>query len=357
MAPDVVPRLQKLGLEVLIQTGAGAGSHFNDTDFGSVTLVDDPQDLYAQANVILKVQPPSAEEIDMLQAGTVLVGMMLPHRYPERIARLRDRRITTFAMELIPRISRAQAMDTLSSQASVAGYRSALMAASLSGKFFPMLTTAAGTIRPSTVLVLGIGVAGLQAIATAKRLGAIVEAYDVRSATREQAESLGARFIDTGVSAEAEGGYARELTEAEKAKQKEVVDRHIAKADCVITTAAIPGRPAPRLIDAATVQAMGPGAVVVDLAAEGGGNCELTRPGETIEHHGVTIHGPLNVPASLPVHASEMFAKNLLNFISPMIEDGELKLDWDDEVIAESCLTFDGEIKHEPTKKLVEQQS
>jgi len=229
-----------------------------------------------------------------------------------------------------------------------------LMAADRFGGFFPMLTTAAGTIRPARVLVIGAGVAGLQAIATAKRLGAMVEGYDVRSATREQVESLGARFVDTGVAADGAGGYARELTEEEKQKQQEVLDSHIAAADAVITTAAIPGRPAPKIITRAVVEQMKPGAVIIDLAAEGGGNCEVTEAGEQIIHHEVIVYGPLNVPSELPIHASEMYSRNLLNFLSPMIEDGEFKPDWDDEVIVGSTLTRDGDIKHAPTREQIE---
>jgi len=286
-----------------------------------------------------------------------VIGMMLPFRYPERVAKMRDRKILSFAMELVPRISRAQSMDVLSSQAAVAGYKAALLAADRASGFFPMLTTAAGTIRPAKVLVIGAGVAGLQAIATAKRLGALVEGYDVRSATREQVESLGAKFVDTGVSAEGSGGYARELTEEEKRKQQQVLDDHIAAADAVITTAAIPGKPSPRIISRETVERMKPGAIIIDLAAEGGGNCEVTQPGEQIEYNEVVVYGPLNVPSQLPVHASEMYARNLLNFLTPMIEDGEFRPDWDDEVIADSTLTRDGEIKHGPTRELVEGQS
>jgi NAD(P) transhydrogenase subunit alpha len=245
-------------------------------------------------------------------------------------------------------------MDALSSQAAVAGYKAALMGADLSCRFFPMLTTAAGTIRPSKVIVIGAGVAGLQAIATARRLGAMVEAYDVRSATKEQVESLGAKFLDLGVKAEGEGGYARELTEDEKKQQQEALAGFIAKADVLITTAAIPGRPSPKLIPADMVRGMKSGAVIVDLAAEGGGNCELTEPGKTIEHGDVIIHGPLNVPSQVALHASEMYAKNLLNFLSPMIQDGEFKPDWDDEVIAKSCLTRDGEIVHAPTREAIQ---
>jgi H+-translocating NAD(P) transhydrogenase subunit alpha len=262
-----------------------------------------------------------------------------------------ERRITSFAMELIPRISRAQSMDALSSQAAIAGYKAALIAAAVLPKFLPMLTTAAGTVRPAQILVIGAGVAGLQAIATARRLGAVVEAYDVRSATREQVRSLGAKFVDTGVSAEGQGGYARELTEEERRKQQEVLDARIAAADAVITTASVPGRPAPKIITRAAVERMRAGAVVVDIAAEQGGNCELTRAGETIEHQGVQVIGPVNLAASLPYNASEMYARNLLNFLRPALAKGELAIDWNDEVFAQACLTHEGTIRHEPTRQ------
>jgi NAD(P) transhydrogenase subunit alpha len=254
-------------------------------------------------------------------------------------------------VELIPRISRAQSMDALSSQAAIAGYKAVLIAGMHLPKFFPMLTTAAGTIRPSQVLVIGAGVAGLQAIATARRLGAVVEAYDVRSATREQVKSLGAKFVETGVSADGAGGYARELTAEEKAKQQEALDARIAAADAVVTTAAVPGRPAPKIISRGAVERMRPGSVVVDIAAEQGGNCELTRAGETVNHNGVNIVGPVNLPASLAYNASEMYSRNLLNFLKPALDKGELKIDWNDEVFAQSCLTHDGVVKHEPTAK------
>ena len=352
--PGVAKRFADLGAEVRLERGAGEGAHYVDDDYVGVEFVDDKAGLLGEADVLFKVQPPSEEEIGMLREGAVVVGFMLPHKYPERAKLMAERGITSFAMELIPRISRAQSMDALSSQAAVAGYKAAIMAADRTGRFFPMLTTAAGTIRPAKVLVIGAGVAGLQAIATAKRLGALVEGYDVRSATKEQVESLGAKFVDTGVSAEGEGGYARELTEEEKRQQLEVLARHVTQADAVITTAAIPGRPSPKIITREMVENMKVGSVIVDLAAEGGGNCELTRPGEEYVSGCVTIYGPLNVPSMLPVHASEMYAKNLFNFLSPMIEDGELRLDWEDEVIRDSVLTHEGEIRHEPTRRLVE---
>jgi NAD(P) transhydrogenase subunit alpha len=267
---------------------------------------------------------------------------------------LQERGITSFAMEFIPRISRAQSMDALSSQAAISGYKAVLIAADNLQKFLPMLTTAAGTIRPSMVLIIGAGVAGLQAIATARRLGAVVEAYDVRSATKEQVKSLGAKFVDTGVSADGAGGYARELTEEEKRKQQEVLDSRIAAADAVVTTASVPGRPAPRIISRSAVERMRPGSVIVDIAAEQGGNCELTRAGETVEHQGVKIIGAVNLPAELSYNASEMYARNLLNFLKPAVTKGELAIDWSDEVFAQSCLTHAGEIKHEQTRKSID---
>jgi NAD(P) transhydrogenase subunit alpha len=352
--PGVSERFAKLGAEVLIERDAGALSCLADQHYLAARIVEDAAALYREADIILKVQPPSEEEIELIPDGKILVGFMFPYRYPERVARLREAGITSFGMELIPRISRAQSMDALSSQASVAGYKAGLMAADRSRRFFPMLTTAAGTIRPAKVLVIGAGVAGLQAIATCKRLGALVEAYDIRTAAKEQVESLGAKLVDTGISAEAAGGYARELTEEEKRKQEEVLARHIALADAVITTASVPGRPAPRIVSREMVGQMKPGSVVIDLAAEGGGNCELTVPGEKIDHNNVTVYGPVNVPSMLSAHASEMYARNLFNFVSPMIKDGELMLDWDDEVIAESCLTHQGQIRPERIRQLVE---
>lgn len=355
LVPDVVSRLKKLGVEVLLESGAGDASFYADADYTDATIVDSAERLYRDCEVIFRVQPPGEAEIDHLQDGKVVVGFMLPFRYPERVAKMRDKGVTSFAMELIPRISRAQSMDALSSQASVAGYSVVLMGASLSGRFFPMLTTAAGTIRPARVLVIGAGVAGLQAIATARRLGAIVEAYDIRAAAKEQVESLGAKLVDIGMDAESMGGYARELNEDEKKRQAEVLARHIAEADVVISTASVPGKPAPRIITAGMVDGMKAGAVIVDLAAENGGNCELTRAGETVQSGEVQIHGPLNLASELPVHASEMYARNLLNFITPMIgEDGALALDWDDQVIADSVLTHGKEIRPDAVRRHVE---
>ncbi len=356
MSADVAKRLVKLGVEVVIQKGAGEAAYLNDADFGdAVRVEEDLKTMLAGADIVFRVQPPTDDEIALYKEGAIVVGYMSAHLNLGMVKAMAKAKVQSHSVELIPRISRAQSMDALSSQANIAGYKAALMGASLTSKFFPMLTTAAGTIRPSRTIVIGAGVAGLQAIATCRRLGAIVEAYDVRSATKEQCESLGAKFIDTGVAADGQGGYARELTDEEKQQQQDVLNKHIAMADVVITTAAIPGRASPKIISKDAVEAMKPGAVIVDLAAEGGGNCEVTEPGKTIKHGQVIIHGPLNVPSELAVHASEVYAKNLYNFIELMLKNGEINVDWEDEVIAESCLTSDGEIKHEPTRKAVEE--
>lgn len=355
VTPDAAERLCKAGAEVTLERGAGELSYFPDSAYDDIRFVDGTAEIY-QADVVLKVQPPTEAEIEQLREGTILISFLQPHRFPERVKLLRDRRITALAMELVPRISRAQSMDALSSQANIAGYKGVLMGANLAAQLFPMLTTAAGTIRPAKALVIGAGVAGLQAIATARRLGAQVEAYDVRKVTKEQVQSLGAKFLELKVDAQSEGGYARELTEAEKHHERDMLAEHIGAANVVVSTAAIPGKPSPKLISADMVARMRPGSVIVDLAAEGGGNCELSKPGETITHdNGVIIHAPLNVPSMVPVHASEMYARNLFNLLKLMIGDNnELSPDWEDEVLAGSTLTRDGRILHEPTRKLVE---
>jgi H+-translocating NAD(P) transhydrogenase subunit alpha len=357
LVPEVAEKLAQTGARVVMERGAGERARFPDTLYKKVEWMATPAAVLAASDIVLTVQPLTVEQIGQLKSGAIVVGFMQPHARKAEVATLRDRRVTAFAMELVPRISRAQSMDALSSQASIAGYKAVLIAASSLQKFLPMLTTAAGTIRPSQVLIIGAGVAGLQAIATARRLGAVVEAYDVRSATKEQVKSLGAKFVDTGVSAEGQGGYARELTAEEKAKQQEVLDSRIAAADAVITTASVPGRPAPKIVSRLAVERMRPGSVVVDVAAEQGGNCELTRPGETVEHNGVLIIGPLNLPGQLAYNASEMYSRNLLLFLKPAIEKGELKIDWNDEVFAQACLTHDGAIKHEATRKALEASS
>ncbi|HEY2275741.1 MAG TPA: NAD(P) transhydrogenase subunit alpha [Steroidobacteraceae bacterium] len=351
LTPEIADKLAKEGARVLLERGAGERARFPDSAYKNVTWADSAAAVLAGADVLLTVQPLTVAQIGQLRPGAVVIGFMQPYARAAEVRALRERRLTSFSMELVPRISRAQSMDALSSQAAVAGYKAVLIAASQLQKFLPMLTTAAGTIRPSQVLVIGAGVAGLQAIATARRLGAVVEAYDVRGATREQVKSLGARFVETGVSAEGAGGYARELTAEEKARQQEALDARISVADAVVTTAAVPGRPAPKIISRTAVERMRPGSVVVDIAAEQGGNCELTRAGEVLEHQGVKIIGPVNLPAELAYNASEMYARNLFNFLKPALSKGELAIDWNDEVFAQSCLTRDGAITHEPTAK------
>jgi H+-translocating NAD(P) transhydrogenase subunit alpha len=337
LTPEITAKLIKLGVSVVMERGAGEAAQIPDADYQGVEMTD-AKGVLAKAGLLLTVQPASADAVSKLRNDAVVAGLMYGHINKELVSALKKNKLTAFAMELIPRISRAQSMDVLSSQAAAAGYR----------------TTAAGTIRPAQVLVIGAGVAGLQAIATAKRLGAVVKAYDVRSATREQVQSLGAKFVDTGVSAEGEGGYARELTADEKKQQQAALDKEIAVSDVVISTAAIPGRPAPKIISAEAARAMKPGAVIVDLAAETGGNCALTKPGETVIDNKVKIVGPVNLPAALGRHASDMYARNLYNFISPAIDKGELKIDWEDEVFASSVLTRDGEIQHKATKESIE---
>ncbi len=353
VVPDVVKKYKSLGADVCLETGAGAGSSLRDADFADVAIAANAADLYAKAQVIFKVQTPALDEIRSLQPGTVLIGFLQPYQDAERVKVLCERNITSFAVELIPRISRAQSMDALSSQAAASGYLCVLIAANHCPKFLPMMTYAAGTLRPAQVLVIGAGVAGLQAIATAKRLGAIVFGYDVRPETKEQVESLGAKFVDTGVSAAGAGGYARELTEEEKKVQAEKLGKAVAQCDCLITTAAVPGKRAPLIISESMVAAMKNGAVVVDMAAETGGNVAGTKAGETVQVGGVTIIGPTNLPSRMPVHASEMYAKNLYNFISPFIKDGALALDWNDEVVAGACLTHAGQVRHEGVRKVL----
>jgi NAD(P) transhydrogenase subunit alpha len=354
LVPSIVEKYTKLGVEVLMERGAGVAAFQPDKDYeekGAV-LVDSAKKLYEQCDVILGVQPPTAEAVSQMRAGTVLLGYMDPYGANAAQA-MQDKKVTSFAVELIPRITRAQSMDVLTSQAAVAGYKAVLIAANELAGFLPMLTTPAGTIKPSKVLILGAGVAGLQAIATAKRLGAVVEAYDVRQATREQVQSLGAKFVALELEdAEASGGYARALTEEEKVKEREMLADHVAAADVVVSTAAIPGKPAPKLIFKDMVDRMKIGSVIVDLAAATGGNCELTKPGETyVTDNLVTIAAPFNVPALVPSDASEMYARNLLNFLTPHIkEGGELLLDWEDEVIKQSALTHDGELRQGGTK-------
>lgn len=354
MVPAVADKLAKLGAEVHIQSEAGAAVKLADAAFKSAKFTSDAQALVRDADVVLSVQPPNDAIVNAMKPGAVLISFIYAHKEPELTKLLRDRKITCFAMELVPRITRAQAMDALSSQAALAGYYAVLLGATSIARMLPMMTTAVGSIRPARTLVMGLGVAGLQALATARRLGSMTEGYDVRPETKEQAESLGARFVDTGVDARGAGGYARELTAEEKEKVAAVVTKHIQAADLIVTTAAIPGRPSPKLISKAQVDGMKAGSVIVDLAAEGGGNCEYTRPGETVTVGQVTIVAPLNVPSLLGEHASELYAKNQLNLIELFLKDSSLKLDWDDEVLAKTVLTHGGEIKNAAAKQAVE---
>lgn len=353
LVPEVVRKLTAKEIEVVVESGAGAAALIPDAAFeeAGATVTADQAAIWG-ADAVVKVAPPSVEEVGRLGRESVLIGFLQPLTAPTVVSALAGSGATSFAMEAVPRISRAQSMDALSSQSNVAGYKAALLGASESGRFYPMLMTAAGTIPPAKVLVLGAGVAGLQAIATARRLGAVVSGYDVRAAVKEQVESLGASFLEleAGKGAEGEGGYARELTDEEKAAQQRELSDAIAGFDIVITTALVPGRPAPKLVTAQAVEAMKPGSVIVDLAGEAGGNCALTEPGQTVVKHGVTIASPLNLPATMPEHASALYARNVQALLDLMVKDGALALDWEDEIIAGACITRGGEIVHEGAK-------
>jgi H+-translocating NAD(P) transhydrogenase subunit alpha len=355
--PEVVKKLTNCGFEVRIERGAGTNAFYPDDLFiaAGAKIASGRTDLLNGARIVLCVQPPAISEVDQIPEGSIVIGFMNPANNPGAVARMRDRKITAFALELIPRITRAQSMDALSSQATAGGYVAAIMGAGNSPKFLPMLTTAAGTIRPATVLILGAGVAGLMAIATSKRLGALVEAYDVRRAAGEQVRSLGAKFLELEIDAEGQGGYARELTPEEKEQEQKMVSAAVARADIVITTAAIPGRKAPVLITRETVATMRPGAVIIDMAAESGGNCEMTRAGKTIREHSILIIGPQNLPAQVPFHSSQMYAKNLHSFLSLLVDkNGVIVREFTDEILAASLLVHGGEVLHKPTRDLLE---
>ena len=354
LVPDIVKKLTKSGLDINIQTGAGELVGYSDSQYEGANIMDSSTELLGKADITLMVNPPSEEQISQLKEGSVFVGYLNPHSEFERFRQLNARSISAFSIEMIPRISRAQAMDALSSQASIAGYKAVLLGSNILGKFLPMLTTAAGTIRPSKCLVIGAGVAGLQAIATAKRLGAIVEGYDVRADTKEQVESLGAKFVDIEIKAEGSGGYARELNEEEKQQQQEILAKHVASADLIVSTAAIPGRASPRIINKSMVEGMRGGSVIIDLAAEGGGNCELTKLGETALYKGVKIYGPANVPSMVGNHASELYSKNLQSFLDLLVQEGQIKIDLEDEIINESLVTHGGVIHHPKIKEKIE---
>jgi H+-translocating NAD(P) transhydrogenase subunit alpha len=355
--PEVVGKLTASGLEVRIERDAGVNSFYPDDLFvaAGATISPSRTELLNAAAIVLCVQPPTVSEVDQIEEGSIVIGFMNPANNLQAVARMRDRKITAFALELVPRITRAQSMDALSSQATAGGYVAAILGADNCPKFLPMLTTAAGTIRPATVLILGAGVAGLMAIATSKRLGALVEAYDVRRAAGEQVRSLGAKFLELEINAEGQGGYARELTPDEKEKEQQMVSAAVARADIVITTAAIPGRKAPVLITKETVATMRPGAVIIDMAAESGGNCELTRAGETIREHGILIIGPKNLPGRVPFHSSQMYAKNLYSFLTLLVDrDGTIVREFTDEILAASLLVHAGVVTHKPTRDLME---
>jgi H+-translocating NAD(P) transhydrogenase subunit alpha len=342
LVPELVTKLTESGIDVVVEAGAGEAASFTDGTFREAGAeLGDPW----AAEVVAKVRKPSDEELGRLREGQVLIGFLQPLTDEEGIARIASRGVTAFAMESIPRITRAQTMDALSSQATVSGYKAVILAADRLPKFLPMLMTAAGTVAPAKVLVIGAGVAGLQAIATARRLGAVVSGFDVRPVVKEQVESLGAKFLELGVvGEETEGGYARELSEEEQRRQQEELEARIGDFDVVITTALIPGRPAPRLIPRSAIESMRPGSVIVDLAAEAGGNAELTQPDEEVSHDGVTILGPTNLPSSMPYHASQLYARNVSALAQHLAPEGELKLDFEDEITAGACVTQKKEV-------------
>ncbi|MDA8379815.1 MAG: Re/Si-specific NAD(P)(+) transhydrogenase subunit alpha [Actinomycetota bacterium] len=360
LVPDAIARYTGKGFDVTVQAGAGEPAGHSDEDYRAkgATVVGDVGSLLAQADLVIKVQPPTAAEGALFAENTTLVSFLQPAANLAGLRGLIDKKVTVFSLDLVPRISRAQGMDALSSQATVSGYRAALLAAQKLPKFFPMFMTAAGTVPPAKVLVLGAGVAGLQAIATCRRLGAVVRAYDVRAAAKEEVESLGATFVELELETqEGAGGYAREQSEQFLAAQRELIGATVASSDVVITTAAVPGRKAPVLVTADMVERMTAGSVIVDLAAESGGNCELTRPGEETDVGGVVIHGVTNVPSTMANHASLLFARNVANLVDLFVSEGALAPDFDDEIVRDSCVLRDGEVAHEPTRRLLEEAS
>lgn len=357
LIPDTVSRLVKQGLEVWVEAGAGEGAFFTDAAYAAAgaNIVVDTSQLWGMADVLLKVAPPTDAEISSLREGATLISFLNPLGAPETIQRLAARHVTAFSLELIPRTSRAQSMDALSSQAALAGYKATLLAAAALPKFFPMLTTAAGTIAPAKVFIIGAGVAGLQAIATARRLGAVVEAFDIRPAVKEEVQSLGAKFVEVKLEEEtvAAGGYAREVSEDAKQRTQAAIAEHVKLSDIVITTAQVPGKKAPRLVTADMIAAMKPGSVVIDLAADQGGNCEGSEAGKDVLRHGVTIIGPVNLPSTVPTHASQMLSKNMLTLVQYLVKDGSLALNFEDDIIASACVTHGQEILNQRVKDLL----
>lgn len=366
LVPDIVARLVKQGLEVLVEAGAGERSFFSDATYeaAGAKIISDPIALWGEADILLKVGLPQEREdgrleADLLREGAVLIGFLNPLGQPALAQHLAERRITAFSMEMIPRTTRAQSMDALSSQASIAGYKAVLIAAAALPKYFPMLTTAAGTIAPAKVFVMGAGVAGLQAIATARRLGAVVEAFDIRPTVKEEVQSLGAKFVEVQLNEEtaAAGGYAKEISEASKQRTQEVVTEHIKQSDVVITTAQVPGKKAPILVTEEMVAQMKLGSVIVDIAAEQGGNCACTEPGKDVQRNGVTIIGSINLPSSMPVHASQLYAKNLTTLVQLIVKDNALQLNFEDDIIDAACVTHAGEIRNQRVRDALAQFS
>lgn len=357
LIPDLVSRLVKQGVEIWVETGAGTKSFISDEAYAQAgaEIVTIPEYLWQKADVVVKVGAPTLEEVSKMRSGATLISFLNPLVNTELVAQIARQGVTTLAMELIPRSTRAQSMDALSSQASIAGYKAVLLGAAALPKYFPMLTTAAGTIAPAKVFVIGAGVAGLQAIATARRLGAIVEAFDVRPAVKEEVQSLGAKFVEIPLEEDtvADNGYAKELSQSAQEKTQHTIAQHVKAADVVITTAHVPGKKAPLLITAETVSQMRPGSVIVDLAAEYGGNCAYTEPGKSIDRHQVTIIGTLNLPASLPIHASQLYAKNITNLLQHLLKDNAINLDFADDIVSSTCITHNGEICNQKIQDLV----
>jgi len=357
LVPDTVTKLVAAKLEVSVQAGAGSEAFYADEAYqkAGATLLPDARTVLGQADAVLKVQPPSLDEVAALRSGAILISFLQPSAHADVVKALATQKVTAFSLELVPRISRAQSMDALSSQAGVAGYKAVLIAANRLGRFFPLLITAAGTVTPSRVLVLGAGVAGLQAIATARRLGAVVEAYDVRPAVKDEVKSLGATFVELPLQAqEGQGGYAAQQSEEFLRRQRELIGDRVASSDVVITTAAVPGRKAPILVTRDMVARMRPGSVIVDLAADTGGNVEVTKPGETVVVGGVTVDGPRNLASSMPVHASQLFSRNVSTLLLNLVKDGQPNIDFNDEIVKGSCLTYNGELIHPQAKALLE---
>ena len=357
LVPDAVIKLIAAKLEVAIQAGAGSEAFLADDAYqkAGATIISEAQTLLGQSDAVLKVQPPNLDEVGALRSGAILISFLQPSTNGDAVKALARQKVTAFSLELVPRISRAQSMDALSSQAGVAGYKAVLIAANRLGKFFPLLITAAGTVTPARVLVLGAGVAGLQAIATARRLGAVVEAYDVRPAVKDEVKSLGATFVELPLEAQqGQGGYAAQQSEEFLRRQRELIGDHVAASDVVITTAAVPGRKAPILVTKDMVARMRPGSVIVDLAADTGGNVELTKPGEAVVTGGVTIDGPRNLASTMPVHASQLFSRNVSTLLLSIVKDGQPNIDFNDEIVKGSCLTNAGELVHPQAKALLE---